>query len=467
MADQKEPLLTTNGLVGTATWTFDIDSGYIHDNTQIVAGSLGLIDPLEDGVCTFPVLETPKVHGYSAIKYNTSVSTVTGAPVMWMKSNYSPTYEALPTDMSDISVRSNKITLQAAIPAGANSIESVLVTYAIAFNSTADIDTMSDLSNETTTGKQFTTEEKESAIQLANSKMLYVLKDWDDFFSDKVDFQVRSMLKEAEANYALGILFEKKSKQYINIEGDDDFSVADINVNPEAGSQKDFFAVYQVLADRYNLKADEIMSMVTPPGTDSIRSTFFFSVSSAKYAKPVGKTLKQSKPCIPYTPLTDTLLNAHINNISNPHKVTAIQIGLGNVTNDAQLLRAAGDFAVFTAKAVPADSDIILIEDSADTGIKKYITIGSIAGGSGITIWTTLTRPAVTSAGITGFNTDFMGMETSISTFYAPFTYSWLVIRGRWDYDHQPTDVAAGSKGYNSDIMQDELWNGSKWVLNA
>lgn len=57
---------------------------------------------------------------------------------------------------------------------------------------------------------------------------------------------------------------------------------------------------------------------------------------------------------------------------------TATQVGLGSVTNDAQLKRAAGDFATFTAKAVPAGADLVLIEDSAAAGAKKKITVGAI-----------------------------------------------------------------------------------------
>ena len=55
-------------------------------------------------------------------------------------------------------------------------------------------------------------------------------------------------------------------------------------------------------------------------------------------------------------------------------------VGLGNVTNDAQLKRAAGDFASFTDKATPVAADVVLIEDSAASGAKKDTTIGAIRG---------------------------------------------------------------------------------------
>ena len=60
---------------------------------------------------------------------------------------------------------------------------------------------------------------------------------------------------------------------------------------------------------------------------------------------------------------------------------TASDVGLGNVTNDAQLTRAAGDFDTFTSKATPVAADIVLIEDSADSFNKKKITLTDLLGG--------------------------------------------------------------------------------------
>lgn len=58
-------------------------------------------------------------------------------------------------------------------------------------------------------------------------------------------------------------------------------------------------------------------------------------------------------------------------------------VGLGNVTNDAQLTRAAGDFNSFTSKATPVGADVILIEDSAAGFAKKKILISALPGGGG------------------------------------------------------------------------------------
>jgi hypothetical protein len=75
---------------------------------------------------------------------------------------------------------------------------------------------------------------------------------------------------------------------------------------------------------------------------------------------------------------THAQIDTHIASTSNPHTVTKSQVSLGNVTDDAQLKRSANDFNSFTLKGTPVSADVILIEDSADTGNKKYITVGSL-----------------------------------------------------------------------------------------
>ena len=58
--------------------------------------------------------------------------------------------------------------------------------------------------------------------------------------------------------------------------------------------------------------------------------------------------------------------------------ITKSTLNLGSVTNDAQLKRSAGDFSSFANKAVIADTDVVLIEDSEDTGAKKYVTASEL-----------------------------------------------------------------------------------------
>ncbi len=62
---------------------------------------------------------------------------------------------------------------------------------------------------------------------------------------------------------------------------------------------------------------------------------------------------------------------------------TATLVGLGNVTNDAQLKRSSGDFASFTTKTLPVAADILLVEDSAASNAKKSVTISTLQTGIG------------------------------------------------------------------------------------
>lgn len=55
-------------------------------------------------------------------------------------------------------------------------------------------------------------------------------------------------------------------------------------------------------------------------------------------------------------------------------------IGLDNVTNDAQLKRADGDFNTFTEKTEPVDDDIVLIEDSESSFTKKTVKLANLLG---------------------------------------------------------------------------------------
>lgn len=59
--------------------------------------------------------------------------------------------------------------------------------------------------------------------------------------------------------------------------------------------------------------------------------------------------------------------------------ITKTDIGLGNVTNDAQLKRNANDFNTFTEKVSIVNNDKLLIEDSEDTGTKKYLNLSNLS----------------------------------------------------------------------------------------
>ena len=66
-------------------------------------------------------------------------------------------------------------------------------------------------------------------------------------------------------------------------------------------------------------------------------------------------------------------------------------IGLSNVTNDAQLKRAAGDINTFTEKVTPVETDIVIIEDSEDLFSKKKVLLSNMlgggSGGGGSFVW--------------------------------------------------------------------------------
>lgn len=79
---------------------------------------------------------------------------------------------------------------------------------------------------------------------------------------------------------------------------------------------------------------------------------------------------------------THAQLDAHVVNTNNPHSVTKAQVGLGNVTNDAQLKRAANDFTSFTEKSSPIGNDILLLEDSADGYNKKCVKLSALGSGN-------------------------------------------------------------------------------------
>lgn len=64
--------------------------------------------------------------------------------------------------------------------------------------------------------------------------------------------------------------------------------------------------------------------------------------------------------------------------------LTKTQVGLTNVTDDAQLKRADGDINTFDEKAIVSNDDIVLIEDYNSSYVKKKVKISSIrVGGAG------------------------------------------------------------------------------------
>ena len=82
-----------------------------------------------------------------------------------------------------------------------------------------------------------------------------------------------------------------------------------------------------------------------------------------------------------YSPISSELIEAieeHLESIANPHQVSRGQVGLSNLTNDAQLRRRASDYMEFDEKSIISDNDILLIEDSADNHNKKKIKASAL-----------------------------------------------------------------------------------------
>lgn len=71
-------------------------------------------------------------------------------------------------------------------------------------------------------------------------------------------------------------------------------------------------------------------------------------------------------------------LSTHTANVANPHSTTKAQVGLSNVTDDAQLKRADNDFAGYTL-STPLTADMLLGERGAG-GAKFRMAISALLG---------------------------------------------------------------------------------------
>jgi hypothetical protein len=66
--------------------------------------------------------------------------------------------------------------------------------------------------------------------------------------------------------------------------------------------------------------------------------------------------------------------------------ITKSDVGLANVTDDAQLKRVSGDINTFTEKLLSVEDDILLLEDSEDSFNKKKIKISSILATNDLSV---------------------------------------------------------------------------------
>ena len=166
----------------------------------------------------------------------------------------------------------------------------------------------------------------------------------------------------------------------------------------DAGVTVDGVLIKDGLVDGRDVSADGI-------ALDSLGGSFFTHVGDA--------SIHFTESSISHLNIQDigtnthAQIDTHIAATSNPHGVTASQVGLGNVTNDAQLKRAAGDFNTFTAKATPVNADLVLIEDSEDGFANKKVALGDIGiGGGGVQPPSSFVYNNLTSNATLGFNLD-------------------------------------------------------------
>ncbi len=117
-----------------------------------------------------------------------------------------------------------------------------------------------------------------------------------------------------------------------------------------------------------------------------------------------------------FTPVPNTTqVNGHA--LTTNVTLSNSDVGLGNVSNDAQLTRSAKDFSSFTQKATPVAEDVLLLEDSAASGAKKFCTVGSLPTGTGPGGLTSILK----GTGSNGFiaaqaGTDYLAPDGSAAT---------------------------------------------------
>ena len=135
--------------------------------------------------------------------------------------------------------------------------------------------------------------------------------------------------------------------------------------------------------------------------------------------------------------------------VSNPHVITADMIGAAAAVHNhdgSYLLRAADDFASFAEKAVPAGTDLVLLEDSAAGGAKKYVQISNLPGGGGVEtdpVFTASTAFGITAGDLVAWDTAY-GWGDHAGLYDAIGTAAGLVGAHEGTYDHAHYDTAYG-----------------------
>ena len=152
----------------------------------------------------------------------------------------------------------------------------------MAYSTIADVDAYSHIDNDTLVAEvKFSPTEKQDAITQADHRIDYIMKDWIAFYTPTTLLAfVTGIIKEVSIYYACYILFDKKSKIVMLMNTDNNnFSTGDINAASADSDKKSFYLQYQALSQIYKIKAEELLTLVVPPGSDSVRSTFDFETS--------------------------------------------------------------------------------------------------------------------------------------------------------------------------------------------
>jgi hypothetical protein len=106
----------------------------------------------------------------------------------------------------------------------------------------------------------------------------------------------------------------------------------------------------------------------SPAALDTLNELAAALGDDPNFATTVTNSLAGKEPTITATTAADYYRG---DKTFQPLNKTAV--GLSNVTNDAQLKRSSNDFNTFTEKVTIDDDDLLLIEDSVDSGNKKKI----------------------------------------------------------------------------------------------
>ena len=104
------------------------------------------------------------------------------------------------------------------------------------------------------------------------------------------------------------------------------------------------------------------------------------------------------------------IYNAHIANTSNPHSVTKTQVGLGNVTDDAQLT-IANNLSDVAVVATARTNLSVYSQAEVDTAIDGVVPRTSTTGSAELPSGTTAQRDGTPSAGYLRYNSDFGRFE--------------------------------------------------------